>query len=247
MITIVVTCYNLGRFLRTAVDSVLVQTRGDWELVIVNDCSSDSTYETIGNILDDNPGRSIVALHSDTNEGLGKSRNEAIARSKSEYILPLDADDFLHPEYLQKTAAVLDENKADICAASRMNFGTACQLVRTDKINLALLPLVNQIGYCALYKRKVWEQAGGYPDNAGREGAEDWEFWLKCALKNYRFANVGEILWFYRDRPDSMAKRTAVDSDYIMARIVSRHPALYSPESLERAFKIIEEDEQDDS
>lgn len=247
MISVVIPCHNHGRYLRTAIDSVLVQSRGDHEILIVDDHSEDDTVEVSGSAIEENPGRAIKYLPLHASRGLSAARNFAIEHhAAGEYILPLDADDFLHPSYLAETVPLLDDNKADIVAADRINFGLHCAPVRPGKPNPDMFPLINQIGYCSVYRKSCWEKVGGYPINYPRMGYEDWEFWLRCAMAGFRFECVPKVLWHYRDRPKSMAKTALGDDEYLMARMITRLPQNYSMESIERAFKIVDREMKND-
>lgn len=246
MISIIIPCHNLAKYLRAAADSVLVQTRGDHELIIVNDCSPDDTQEIAEAIVEENPGRAVQVIRTEENVGLSAARNLGISQSCGEYILPLDADDFLHPMCLKLMAGPLDRGEADIVSAAQMNFGATCRTVDLGTPDPNLLPVYNGLGYCSMYRKTCWEAAGGYPVNYPRMGREDWEFWIRCARHGFRFGHVPEILWHYRDRPDSMAKAAMDDDEFLMARIVTRNPQLYARESIERAYAIIEEETHDE-
>lgn len=239
--SVIIPCHNHGRFLEHAATSVVVQTRGDWELVIVNDASTDNTASVAQAIVEENPGLAIKVITTDKQSGLGAARNLGIDNSEGEYILPLDADDFLNPAYLSLVCGPLDEGKADIVSCGRRNFGLNNAHVNIDPIVLDLLPLNNLLAYCSMFKRRCWKEVGGYPDNFGREGMEDWEFWMRCSLAKFRFVNVPQILWYHRELPGSMAKKALDDEEYLKARIVTRLPQMYSQASIKRAFAIIEE------
>ncbi len=235
MISVIIPCHNHAKYLRTAVDSVLVQTRGDHEIIIVNDASEDNTHGLALEIIEENPGRQIDLWDMDENVGLSVARNTGIAKAKGEYILPLDADDFLHPMFLAMASVPLDKDEADIVSAGRINFGRVVQSVPACKVDPNLLPVLNQLGYCSIYRRECWEKTGGYPKNYPQMGYEDWEFWIKCAKYDYTFAAIPEYLWFYRLRPNSMAQAAAQNHQFLVSRIIQRHPELYAPDTVERA------------
>ncbi|HUU85094.1 MAG TPA: glycosyltransferase family 2 protein [Phycisphaerae bacterium] len=247
MISVIIPCHNQGKYLRTAVDSVMVQTRGDHEVVVVNDASSDNTEDVVNEVIAENPGRAVRLVNTEAQSGLSAARNLGISQAQGNYMLPLDADDFLHAEYLQRVGSVLDTTGVDIVSASRMNFGAVPRLVVTQACNPKLLPVYNQLGYCSMYRKTVWERAGGYSVNYPRMGYEDWEFWQRCAMCGCKFGNVPEILWYYRDRADGMAHGALRDDEYLMARMVTRLPQCYAPKSVERAFRVIEETQDEDS
>ena len=100
-------CYNGERYLREALDSIVGQTYKDWELVIINDGSSDSTESIIKEYMD--RGYPIV-YHYQENHGLGYSRNEALKRSKGEYVAFIDQDDIWMPEKIEKQVLLFSNN-----------------------------------------------------------------------------------------------------------------------------------------
>jgi len=237
MISVIIPCHNQAQYLRGAVESVLVQSRGDHEILIVDDGSTDGTREVANAIIAENPRRIINLLLQDQG-GLSSARNAAIKASSGEYILPLDADDILNPNCLGEMAAVLDSEQADVVAADRLNFGLHCEIVRANIFCLEVGVLYNLVGYCSMFRRKCWDDAGGYPINYPQMGYEDWEFWIRCAKSGARFQAIHQVLWNYRVRQNSMARSALQDNDFLMSRIVLNNPELYSDESVARARKV---------
>src|SRR5688572_30177035 len=106
-VSVIIPCYNLGKFLNEAIESVLSQTLRDYEIIVVNDGSTDKETIHIINELK-NP---LIKVVQTSNQGLSAARNTGIFFSKGDYILPLDADDKIEPSYLEKAVKVLDENE----------------------------------------------------------------------------------------------------------------------------------------
>ena len=242
MISVIIPCHNQAQYLRAAMESVLVQIRGDHEIVVVNDGSTDGTSDVVNSVIAENPGRDIRLVEQDQ-AGLSAARNAGIASCDSEYILPLDADDFLNPTYLAQSVVLLENGSADIVASGRLNFGMACALVMQHEIDPNLLAVANVVPYCSVYRRACWKKVGGYPVNYPRMGYEDWEFWLKCAIAGFRFSTVSEVLWNYRVRENSMASGAVEDDEYLRARMITRNPTHYAVESIERAYQLVESEE----
>ena len=109
-VSIVIPCYNQAHFLSEAVESVVSQTFTGWECIIVNDGSSDNTAQVAESLIRKYPD-SQVPLVNQVNQGLSCARNTGIKVSRGKYILPLDADDLIHPEMLQKTVSLLESNQ----------------------------------------------------------------------------------------------------------------------------------------
>jgi glycosyltransferase involved in cell wall biosynthesis len=237
-VAVVVPCYNQAQYVRTAADSVLVQSFGEHELILVNDGSTDDTAEVLRDIVQANPGRRIRIIDLPENGGLSAARNAGIAATEASYILPLDADDFLHPMALGEMVVALDGG-ADIVATGRVNFGACVDLIDAQVALPSILPLTNQLGYCSMFRRVCWQEVGGYPDNYPKQGMEDWEFWLSCMEGGFKFAAIPKVLWYYRVRTEGMASDVLHDPSYYIARVLQRHPQHYLPETLERAKEIL--------
>src|SRR5262245_60592888 len=124
-VSIVIPCYQQAHFLSDAVESVVAQTFTDWACVIVNAGSTDNTSEVARQLIGRYPGRGIRLVEKN-NGGLADARNAGIRQSRGGCILPLDADDMLHPDYLRETVAALDAHPDhDIVYVDEQNFGDA--------------------------------------------------------------------------------------------------------------------------
>jgi len=128
---------------------------------------------------------------------LPTARNKGIERSTGDYILPLDVDDMLKEDYLKKTV-----DKGDIVTTAHYGAGNKREIPASE-IHLADMKMCNVVIACSLFKRKVWEDIGGY-DETLKWGYEDWDFWLRAMLAGYKIEVVNEPLYHYRKRQDSM-------------------------------------------
>src|SRR4051812_29687900 len=107
LISVIIPCYNHGCYLPEAVASVVAQTFGDWELILVDDGSSDDSAAVAEQLIARYP-HSHMRLLRQGNQGLSASRNNGIHIARGSYILPLDADDRIEPDMLAATLAVLE-------------------------------------------------------------------------------------------------------------------------------------------
>lgn len=128
---------------------------------------------------------------------LPSARNEGIKRAKGEYILPLDVDDCLREDYLEKTVG-----KGDIITTAYYN-NSEKKVLPAREINLADLKRTNLIIACSLFKKEVWEKVGGY-DEEMKDGYEDWDFWIRCLTAGYKVITIDEPLYEYKKRRESM-------------------------------------------
>ena len=223
-VSVVIPCYNQGAFLREALDSVYAQTHSDYEIIVVDDGSTDT--ETCS-ILDkiDNPDIKILRT---SNGGLAMARNRGIAASTGDIILPLDADDLIAPTYLEKGVSVLAANP-DVGVVYSMadKFGAVNELWKLPEFSLARLLRENMVFCSAMFRRDLWARVGGY-NISMKYGWEDWDFWLSLCDQEVRFVRIPEVLFHYRVREDSMTVTMGFTKKLLMMmRLICNHPRLY--------------------
>lgn len=107
LVSIIMPSYNTGRFIKETIESVLAQSYSNWELIIVDDCSTDDTDEVVASFLAD---ERICYIKNDANSGAAVSRNHALREAKGKWIAFLDSDDLWEPEKLKKQIAFMEKN-----------------------------------------------------------------------------------------------------------------------------------------
>lgn len=225
-VSVIMPVYNAGRYLDRAIKSVFAQTYRDWELVIVDDGSTQSATRQQLDAVAAHPN---VTVHHQTNRGPAHARNFAIAEARGRYICPLDADDWLHPRFLQETAKALDNGPAFAIAHTWVRkVGAHTGVWRTGPFDLPVLLGRCTLHVTALYRRPVWMAVGGY-DAQFKESAEDWDFWISAAARGYHACEVPETLAYYR-RSASGREYRARDPEVaakLMRSLVAKHRPLY--------------------
>lgn len=109
MVSIIVPVYNVEKYIVETVDSVRAQTYGNWELLLVNDCSTDDTVQVIEGYLEQVKDERIRLIHQQTNGGAAKARNTGLAKSEGRYVAYLDSDDLWEPEKLEHQIAFMQD------------------------------------------------------------------------------------------------------------------------------------------
>lgn len=228
--------YNAAETVVSAIRSVLAQTRGDFELVVVDDGSTDDTAVLVQSLQSD--GR--VRLLRQANRGLAVARNAAVRESHGPLVSILDSDDLWLPEYLETMtraldadpdagfaytdAWVLDDRTRRVQRASAMAYQDPPEKPPTDPEEL-LGELVrrNFVFTSATVRRRVLQEVGGYRESLS--AAEDYELWLRIAAYGYRAVRAPGLLAVYRKRAGTLSTK-----DLLMAR------------SLQEVFQVVAEE-----
>ena len=236
-VSVIIPCYNQGSTLDETVASVLQQTYDDFEIIIVNDGSTDQETNTLLAEYDKPQTRVITT----SNQGLAAARNNGISAATGAYILPLDADDTIAPEYMEKAVPFLDNNPDIGIVYSRARFfGAEEHEWSLPEFTIENMLFDNIIFCSAFFRRQDWESVGGY-DQGMIYGWEDYEFWLSLIEKGRQVFRIPEILFHYRVASDSMVRTKSPEHRLEMfARIYRRHQQLFS-DNIEVWLKTIQE------
>jgi glycosyltransferase involved in cell wall biosynthesis len=189
--SIIIPCYNQSNWLSEAIESSLNQTYKNIEVIVVNDGSTDNTSEIAK--------KYNIKLIEKENGGLSSARNAGIKEARGKYILPLDADDKILPEFIEKTIG-LD----DIVSTAQQEFGDSNTLWNTQPEHPSheMFKSNNQINCCALHLKEIWEDIGGYDEKM--TGYEDWDYWYRATKNGYTITVIREPLFLYRKHGHSM-------------------------------------------
>jgi glycosyltransferase involved in cell wall biosynthesis len=224
-VSVVVPCYNYGAYLNEAVDSVLAQTCQDFEIVVVNDGSTEpATVALLANY--DRPKTHVI--HT-ANQGLALARNAGIAASRGRYILPLDADDRIGPVYLAQALKILEADpNIGIVYCQAEFFGAVSGPWELPPYSFPEILLDNSIFCTAMFRRADWAAVGGYNPNM-TYGWEDYDFWLSLIELGRGVVQIPEVLFFYRKHTRSMTGE--LDKDrfvFLYSQLFRNHPKLYA-------------------
>ncbi len=222
-VTVLMSVYNGEKYLREAIDSILNQTFKDFESIIINDGSTDSSREII---LSYNDPR-IRLIDNEKNTGLTHSLNKGLQLAKGEYIARQDADDISLPERLERMTDFLDKNKdVELLGSSFINIDEkgkelSVSLLNTDDKEIKNMLLSgNHFGF-EMFRKRVMEKVGFYREEF--RYAQDYDLALRIAEVS-KVANIKEPLYKYRITPNSIStvKRIEQDKYAELARELAR-------------------------
>ncbi len=198
LVSVIIPCFNHGAFIDEAIESVRPGVYNfDVEIIIVDDGSTDAATKTTLSQLEE---KGYTVLYQ-ANAGPAAARNKGIAASVGKYILPLDADNKIKPEYIKEAVAVLEKKEFDVFYCAPVFFdeeGETSAKFNTVPFDLSRLLTENYIDACAVYSRTLWEKNMGYDAAIPYYGHEDWEFWLSAYQNGFRFYFSKSNLFFYR-------------------------------------------------
>lgn len=218
MVSVVLPTYNGAKYLRNSIESVLGQTLQDWELIIVNDCSTDNTDEIITEYMA--VDSRIHVIKNDENRKLPTSLNIGFASARGKYLTWTSDDNMYLPEALEKMALFLDTHKENPMVVGRMtNIDDNGRFMRvfTD-YDSSIMWINNVVGACFMYRRSVLDKIGGY--DPAFVYAEDYEYWLRILEECGPIGRLPEILYVYRYHASSLTtkKRAGVSHALQMMR-----------------------------
>jgi glycosyltransferase involved in cell wall biosynthesis len=171
------------------------------EVIIVDDGSTDpGTLKVIDN--QQQVGHQVIRQR---NQGVAAARNAGIRAARGTYILPVDSDNKIRQVYLDDAVRVLDADPSVGVVYGDAEFcGNKSGRWRVPEFDLARLLRTNYIDACALLRKRMWEDVGGYDEQMPHMGWEDWDLWLRAALKGWRFVHLPQIAFDYRVRAGSL-------------------------------------------
>ncbi len=205
LVSVVIPCFNHGKFIDEAVNSVLNQTFQDFEIIIVNDGSTDEfTNELLKNY--SKPKTKVIMTE---NQGVSVARNVGIKEAKGKYILPLDADDKILPAYLEKAVKIIEENtKFGIIYCEAEFFGAKTEKWNLPEYRFSDILNGNCIFCTALFRKSSWKKVNGYKKEM-KNAWEDYEFWLSLIEIGEEVYRIPEVLFQYRQHKISSRNNSA--------------------------------------
>lgn len=223
-VSVVIPCFNHGEFLSEAIASIRATNRDDVEIIVIDDGSTDERTRKESDAI---AAKGIKVIRKQ-NGGPASARNVGIAAARGEYIFPLDSDDHMRPECLDREIPILDANpKIGVVYSDGEFFGIRSGRWDIGPFDVKRLLHWNYIPCCALFRRSIWDQLAGYDEARLLWGLEDWEFWLNALKHGWQFFYLPEVLYEYRVAKESMITRTFGSEPEIAKFVAAKHGPLY--------------------
>jgi len=224
-VTVIIPCFNDGKYIIEALQSLYVQTLLPESIIIVDDGSDAETKKVLKNIK-----YSSVAIIYQENKGVSNARNTAIELAQTDYILNLDADDYFEPSFIEKAVNVLNNNNQVVAVSSY------CRAFNNDKTIEIIKPLggkvkdfivINNGRANSMFLKKSWEAVGGF-DEKMNDGYEDWEFWIAILEHVGTMYIIKEVLSHYRIKNTSRDQKALKNHDFELRKyIYLKHKVIY--------------------
>lgn len=218
LVSIIIPCYNYGRFLGESIESALAQTYAPIEIIVVNDGSTDNTREVAS--------RYPVKFIDQKNQGAARTFNSGIHEASGKYVVILSADDRFDPSYVEKTVTVLEDNPSLMFAYTHtILFGAKSGIMKSKEFSVDTLRLANYITGTTLMKKEAFRVVKGFDPEL--TCLEDWDMWLTFAENGFYGKLLPEALFHYRIHATTSRNIVTMKTLFMTTlQIWRRHPKI---------------------
>ncbi len=228
LVSIIMPSYNTDRFIQETIECVLSQTYSNWELIIVDDCSSDKTKELLSKIIDSR----IKVIYNEKNSGAAVSRNKALAVAKGRYIAFLDSDDLWHSDKLQKQVEFMRDNGYHFSYTKYEEISEAGEPLNIFISGPKCITRHKMLNYCWMGCLTVMYDADyvGTIQIKDVKKNNDYAMWLKVSEKTNCYL-LDENLAKYRIRQGSISRQSKlklIKHHYLLFRVAEERSVVSS-------------------
>jgi glycosyltransferase involved in cell wall biosynthesis len=199
LISVILPVYNGEQYIEDSIRSILGQTHQNFELIIINDGSTDNSDKIIKGFLKSNK----IIYKSRKNKGLVNTLNEGIKLSSGSYIARMDQDDISYPKRLEKQLNFMQKNNIDVCGTSYHVINEQGKIIKTveshkNNFEIILSAMMVPFIHPSVMFRNIFKEKNIFYGNNNKVQAEDYDLWIRLIKMNLVFGNINEILIKYR-------------------------------------------------
>ncbi|MDR9487984.1 glycosyltransferase [Salibacter sp.] len=226
LLSIIIPCYNLGRYLEECLESFDNEIK-DVEVLILDDGSTD---EQTRSVLKEIAQKGYQVFWQE-NQGVETTRNNLIKKAKGKYILPVDPDNTISNDYIQKGIEILESHdEVGVVYSDVIHFDEEKETrVKLPDLEPGRLLVVNYIDNCAVFRKEIWEKSNGYDQNMPKSGYEDWDMWMNALEQGWSFYHINDFLFRYRLREGSLVQSARSEENHIQNYnyLLEKHKSLF--------------------
>ena len=231
-VSIIIPCYNGHAFLAQAVESALRQDLEAKEVIVIDDGSTaPETAEALARLPEE------VTVIRQENRGVAAARNRGFEAARGRYVLPLDCDDWIEPDYTRRALELIAGREDAFVYSWLAAFGEYEAVLRKRWDPFGQL-IANRLAYCMLIPKALWRRVGGY-DETMQLGCEDWDFNIRLGLAGAEGLCLAEPLFHYRVSGDGlMLSTTQRRFGAEWRRIQKKHPDAYGWAPFRQLYRL---------
>jgi len=221
LVSVVIPIYNYGVQFEKTLQSVFDSTYKNFEIIIVDDGSND---EYVKLKLDSLHGHSNITVISQENSGPSSARNNGIKNSNGDFILPLDADDTIHPEYIQNCVNILKNNKnISPVYCDTNHIGELQGVEQRPEWSIDRLIQGPFIVNCSMFHKESFDKCGGYDETL--KGWEDYDLWIRMGKNGYTGKRIPKPLfnYFHHENDGTVSTEANKNQQELYNKIISKN------------------------
>lgn len=224
LVSIIVPVYNTEKYLAECIDSIILQTYPNIEIICINDGSTDKSLLVLEKYAKKD---SRVKILSQKNAGVVVARNKAIQKAKGKYILPLDSDDKIAATCIEKLLELVGSTGCAVAAPGVELFGGRQGPFSRPEPTAQNMAFSNSIVNCSLFEKRHWKKYGGF-DSRFDGGIEDYDFWWNFLQDRKTISRTNEVLFYYRIKDDESSRneQTRINHGALFQIMLEKYPLL---------------------
>lgn len=212
LVSIVLPVWNGEKYVAEAIESILNQTCTEYELIIINDCSTDNSLEVIEKY--SSKDSRIKIINNQTNKKLPASLNIGFAAAKGKYFTWTSDDNVLSPNFLEEMISQIELTLSDFIYANYFLIDESGAMLKEVNVpHIDQIILKNVIGPSFLYKKEVHISNNGYNENYFM--FEDYDFWVRTYEKGFKINKLSKCIYQYRTHANSLSATRKFPENFV--------------------------------